>query len=159
MPLNPSTLSNQLKNMTPTDQETIAISRFADAYISFMSEAQCGPIPIVPIALQSAPKAAMIAAMTGMSTAGAASIQAGITAFWGAMVPLAATLFPSALVITPPPTLAGLSALLLPVFAANTTAKLDLDASCSAIATVIYTGSLGGMATIPTPTPTPTPIL
>lgn len=162
MPLNPSTLANQLANMTPTDSEIEAIGKFTDAYIAFMSEAQCGPYPIIPAALQGTPKTAMMGAMTGMSTAGAASIQLGITAFWGAMVPIAITLFPTATVIVPPPTLATISGLLIPVFTANTSGKLELQPACTTIASVIYTGSLGGMAAImipPAPSPIPTPIL
>lgn len=160
MPLNPTTLSNQLQNMTPTTSELIAIGRFVDAYIAFMSESSVGGlVPIVPAGLQGAPKAACTAAMTGLSTAGATAIQSGLLAFWGAMVPLAATLYPTATLIVPPPPLASLAPLLTAVFAANTQSQLSLADSCTAVASVIYTASLGGLATIPTPAPTPTPIL
>ncbi len=159
MPLLPATLGGAMTSMTPTESESEAISRFADAYVVFMSTAQCGPIPIVPAALSGTPKAAMIAAMTGFSTDGATAIQNGTLAFWGAMVPLSATLFPSSLVLTPPPPLAGLGSLLTPVFQANKEGNLDLASACQSIALVIYTNSLGGLAVIPMPAPTPTPIL
>ncbi len=159
MPLLPATLAGGMSSMTPTESEASAIALFADAYVLFMSTAQCGPIPIVPAALNSAPKAAMIAAMSGFSTDGATAIQNGCLAFWGAMVPLAATLFPSALVLSPPPPLSGLAASLTPVFLSNTQGNLDLASACQSIALAIYTSSLGGLATIPMPAPTPTPIL
>ncbi len=160
MPLNPSTLANQLKNMTPTKSEIEAIGKFTDAYIAFMSESSVGGlVPIVPSALQGTPKTACMAAMTGLSTTGAVAIQTGLLAFWGAMVPLAATLYPTATLIVPPIPLSTLAPLLITVFAANTLAKLSLNDSCVAVASVIYTASLGGLATIPTPTPTPLPIL
>lgn len=160
MPLNPTTLANQLVNMTPTTSELTAIGRFTDAYIAFISESSVGGIvPIVPAGLQGTPKSACIAAMTGLSVNGATAIQNGLLAFWGAMVPLTATLYPTSTLLVPPVPLASLAPLLVNVFAANTSAQLDLNASCQAVASVIYTASLGGLATIPTPTPTPTPIL
>ena len=170
MPLTPSTLANQLQNMTPTTSELEAITRFTDAYIAFMSESVVTlvpPIPIVPIGLQGAPKTACIAAKTGLSIDGATAIQSGLIAFWGAMMPLAATLYPTATLLVPPaaflPGATILSPLLTTVFAANVQGQLSLADCCTAIASVIYTASLGGTATVPllVPpfTPTPTPIL
>ncbi len=159
MPMSPSNLAASMEFMTPTDQENLAINAFADAWESFFSQAQCGPIPIVPIAL-AAPKSAMIAAMTGLSVAGAASILSGITAWWTICVANAAVLFPTALLITPPPGLAALTPALIAAFTANTLGKLELGPACDVLAAILYsTGGLGGMAIIPTPTPTPTPIL
>jgi len=161
MALLQSVLASQLANLTPVDNEISAITTLTNAYITFMSTAGAGPIPIIPLALQSTPKTAMMAAMTGLSQsgAGANSIASGIQAFWAAMVPLAATLFPTAVLIVPPPTLSTIASLLTPVFIANTQGSLDLASCANSVATILYTNSIGGLATIVIPPPTVVPIL
>jgi len=161
MPLIQATLAAGLANMTPTDQESVAVEKLASAYVDFMSTAQAGPVPIVPLSLQSLPKAAFIAAATGLSNSGqgAQKIADAVNAFWAAMVPLASTLFPTATVLTPPPSISTLSALLPPIFLANTQGNLDLTAAANTIAAAIYGVSQGGQAIIALPPPTAFPIV
>ncbi len=161
MPLLPTTLSDALTNMTPTGEESEAITAFANAYVSFMSEATAGGVPIIPAALE-VPKAACILGMTGLSTDGKAAIQNGVTQFWTTMALPAVTvaLWPLATAITPPTTLSSISVGLEGVFATNTTAGLSLEAACETIALVLYTASIGGSAVLSVPIPgTIVPIL
>jgi hypothetical protein len=94
--------------------------------------------------------------MTGLSVTGPAAIQAGIVAFWGAIIP--ATAWTGVTAITPPPPLAGLVASLTLVFAANVAGKKSKDDSMTAIANAIHTANLGGIAAWPLPIG-PQPIL
>lgn len=149
------TLKNGIGQMMNVNVEAQAIATFVDAYIQFVSTATAGIVPIVPAALQTAPKVAMIGAMSGLSKNGAQAIQAGVAAFWAACVPLAATLFPTALLLTPPAAVAGLSGLLTGVFTANTQGQLPLDACAQNMATAIFTGSQGGTVTLPPSVITP----
>jgi hypothetical protein len=155
MGLSATDLGDALKAMALYDNETAAIAAWADAYATYFEEASSNGVPINPLALPVA-KAAMIGAMTGLSTAAAVSIQAGALAFWGALVP--PTAWVSVTVITPPPLLSGLSGALTTVFTANIVGQLSKDASMDAIAAAIHTNSLGGTATWPTPVG-PQPIL
>lgn len=161
MALVQATLASQLANLSPTDNEASAITTITNAYITFMSTAGAGPIPIIPLGLQSTPKLAMMGALTGLSSdgQGAQKLQDGITAFWAAMIPLAATLFPTAILIVPPPTLSTIASLLTPIFIANTQGSLDLVSCANNVATILYTSSIGGLATIVVPPPTVVPIL
>ncbi len=160
MALIPSTLTAGLSQLQSTTDEASAINVIVSSYINFMSSAMCGPIPIVPAALHTTPKLAAMAALTGFSqqNQAATSISNAIAGFWAAMVPLAATLFPTATVITPPPTVGTIGGLANVVFSANTSGNMSLPQAAQTLAQVIYGCSQGGMATIPTPTPTPTPI-
>lgn len=148
MALLSTTLATELKAMDLYDLEADAINAWAAAYKEYMKGATSNGVTIVPVALVPA-EAAMVGALTGLSTSGATALQAGIVAFWGAIVP--ATAWPTVTVITPPPLLAGLGAALTTVFTANMSGALSKDASMDAIATSIHTNSLGGTATWPVP--------
>lgn len=140
-----NTLATELESLIPTGVESVAIDRFADAWIEYFSDASAGAFPYV----DSPPaKSAMKAAMGGMSVTGALAIQSGISAFWGVLSAGAATYFPGTIAATPPPAISGLAAALAVPFAANVVGGLSLAASCAAIADAIHTANLGGTATV-----------
>jgi hypothetical protein len=142
-----TTLADELQALGLYDNEPDAIQAWADAFAAYFEDAESNAVIIASAAIPAA-KAAMVSAMTGLSTAGAAAIQAGIVAFWGALVPATAWLTTTA--ITPPPGLSGLTAALQAVFDANTTGGLSKDASMTAIAGAIHPiNAVGGAATWP----------
>lgn len=148
-----TTLATELKALALYNDEPSAIQAWADAFANYFQGdgategAQSNALYITPAAIPAA-KAAMVGAMTGLSTAGAAAIQAGIVAFWGALVP--ATAWPTTTAITPPPGLSGLAVALQAVFDANTVGGLSKDDSMTAIAGAIHPiNAVGGTATWP----------
>lgn len=157
MGLSAATLKTGLKNMTPTLSEVTAINSFAAAWKTYFSAAMAGPIPIASAALLDPAITAMKAALIGMSgpvPGGAVKLQLGIIAFWGAVVPSAATIWisvPPALSAVPPAGLSGISVALTAAFTANKAGNLSLDAACQAIATAIHATQSGGQVIFPTP--------
>ena len=147
-----ATMKAELVAVELYEDEALARAAWALAYANFFYEAESNGVPVSAGSL-AIPQASMESAMTGLSTAGAAAIQSGITAFWAALLP--ALVFPGATVITPPPGLGGIAALLTSTFAANTSAKADKDAAMDAIATDLFNSSLGGTATFPGPVVAP----
>ena len=148
MPLVPTALASAMEAMTPTDQEAIAIQNFAGAWETYFKDAATMGVPTTPGSLAGA-KSAMIGAMSGLSTAGATAILAGITAFWGVVAGASASIWPGTLSAVPPPGLAGIPAALVPVFAANTAGNLAIDPAMQAIAGAIHPTQLGGIANWP----------
>lgn len=153
--------------MAPTNSEATAIQNFADAWDNYFKGASVSGVSAVPAALASA-KSAMIGAMTGLSTTGAAAMQAGIIAYWGAVSTGFAAIWlipPNTVVAAAPPTgLSGLAAALTTVFATNAADPTKtIGQATAAIAAVLHTtGGLGGIATVqppPVSAPIPTPIL
>ncbi len=151
--------------MAPTPVEATAISNFANAWTTYFQGASVSGASIGSLA---AAKSAMQGALVGMSApnAGAAKIQAGITAFWGVIVASGASLWvitPSIItLVAPPPTLGGIAAALSGVFASNAADPTKTIAQATnAIATVLHTnGGLGGIATVqPPPVALPSPPL
>ena len=155
MPMSPITLANEVAALPLTLDVTVAINGWTNAWINYFAASSAGPVPCVKPVLETTPKLLMAAAMTGMATAGAAALQAGILAFWGGVASLATAVYPTATTVTPPPGLAGLSAALIPVFIANTTGKLSKIDSAVAIANVMHPLNLGGTAVIVAPPPVP----
>jgi hypothetical protein len=164
MPLTAATLADGLKTMTPADNEADAIAAFSAAWEAYFAEATVLGIAVNGGSLAGA-LGALEGALTGMSAtgAGAASLQAGITAFWGVVATAAATIWtmvppvPPPLGATPPAGLAGIAAALVPVFASNTSSAADLDTAATNIATAIHATQLGGIALIPPPPPPTNP--
>lgn len=150
MPLSPPALSSELQaiqNNPPPDEAT-AIVDWSDGFHNYMLNSVANGIPIVP-AIALAAKALMIPAMTGLNTAGAASIQAGVLAYWGGLnVPGA---YGASIAVAPPPGAAGLAAALLALFPVNVAGELDTVPACDAIAGVWHPLMLGGQATFPGP--------
>jgi hypothetical protein len=139
--------------------EPSAIEAWADAYHNFMLDAECNAIPAMPSPMDTC-KTAMGLAMTGLSVTGAVAIQAGIAAYWNAMVPLTSGIFVSSIPpMTPPPTISGISAALLPVFISNVATEANKEDAMSAIASVLFSNSLGGSCSFPGSPPLVFPIL
>jgi len=153
MPMSSATLSTQLQTLAPTGDEVTAVTRLAQAWQTYFSDAAAGAVPFVSTV--PAAKAAMAAALVGMSVTGAVAIQAGVAAFWGALAASPTLYFPTATVVTPPPNLATIAAVLVPVFLANTVGSLSLQDACDAIAAVLHVANIGGSATLPGPVVTP----
>ncbi len=151
MPLVQATLSTNLQNIADSTDEPTARTAMAGAFGGYMAAAQSNGIPLNP-GVEATARAAMDAALVGMSApgAGAAAVQIGVVAYWTALnVPGA---FGVSIAPTVPPAgLAGLSAALATVFAANIASRLDKAPACDAIAAVWHPLMLGGLATFPGP--------
>ena len=156
MAMSSAALTTELQGLSMYTVEIDAINAWVTAFSTYFEDASSNGVPIVVAALIPA-EAAMAGAMTGLSTAASNAIQAGILAFWGAIIPAVA--WPTVLAIVPPTLLSGLSVTLDAVFLSNTNGSLDKNTSMAAIATVIHTANLGGIATWPTPGPGPQPII
>jgi hypothetical protein len=152
--LDPNTLASNLENMTPTGDEQAAIAAFSNAWSTYFAGASASGTPAVPGSFDTG-IAAMRAAMTGFSApnAGAPGIQAGISAFWGIISPLAATIWPLApavvlAAVTPPPGMSLIAADLLALFVQNLSANLSLHDAATAIAIKLHSdGGTGAFAT------------
>ena len=153
MPLLPNTLASGLESMTPTGEEQPAIAAFANAWSTYFAGASASGVPAVPGSFEPG-IAAMQTAMVGFSApfAGAPGIQAGITAFWGAIATLASAIWvvPAVVLaaVTPPPGLGVIATDLLALFPLNLNANLSLHDAATAIAAKLHTdGGMGAFAT------------
>lgn len=157
-----ATLKTELLGMGLHSAESAAIEAWAEAFTKYFEDAISNAVPIVVAALRTpttGPKDLMKAGMTGLSVTGPAAIQAGITAFWGALVTVPAIYFPAATLITPPPTLATIAADLLLVMPVNVAESASTDTAMGRIASGhppvimlgLHTLNLGGTATFPGP--------
>lgn len=158
MALNKTALGNALADLEPTDVEATAASRLATAWDSYFRDASVSGVPIS--GPTTAARAAMLAALSGLSTTGLGpnKIQAGIIAYWGVIGPASATLWVLApTVVTallPPPTLSGIAAALLPVFVTAAQDELSLEEAAQKVADVLHTtGGLGATVTLVPPLP------
>jgi len=157
--MTPNKLASEMEKMPLTEDELKSAQAFADAFTAYFYGAAGAGVAVTPGSLTPATKA-MVPALSGMSKSGAASIQAGITAFWGVVCGATPAIFIGTIPpCTPPPTLGGLAAAFASVFVANTSGALDKKQSMLAIATVIHTNNLGGITTLPGVPPVPGPIL
>lgn len=152
MSMSQATLKTELVAMDLYGQEAQAVVAWAAAWSAYFADAETNSIPINPLALPTA-EAALASALLGMSGsgAGAGKIQAGIQAWWGAMVAAPSTFWTGCTLITPPPGLSGIAAALQPVFDSNTSGGVTEDAAYNAIAGVFHPANLGGKATFPGP--------
>ena len=154
MPLDPTTLASGLETMTPTAEEQPAIVAFSNAWSDYFAGSIVSGVTAVPGTFDPG-IAAMQTAMVGFSAenAGAAGIQSGITAFWGAISPLAAAIWPLApaavlAAVTPPPLVGAIAADLLAMFPVIVEAKLSLHDAATTIAAKLHTdGGTGALAT------------
>lgn len=154
MALSSATLASELDaQVGNVATEAAARTAWAQAWNNYFGHASCGGT-ISGLALPAA-KSAMASALTGMSSSGASAIQAGIAAWWAALVP--ATAFAGATVITPPATVSGIAAALASVFTTNNAPGVTKTQALANLAAVLHAnGGLGGTATI---AGTPTAIL
>jgi len=152
MPMLSATLASGLTRMEPMNNEPGAIQGWTDALSDLFSTAAiAGGAPIVLYPAVKTAAQALFAAMSGMSAPGAApqKIQDGITAFWGILVSLAPSqaVFPGFVIVTPPPTLPTIAALVTSTGMASAAAGLDEAAANNMLALAIYGANLGGLAT------------
>ena len=147
-----NTLATQLQNLAPASAEATAITNLVNAYGTYASAAAAGAVPITPAGVNLG-KAAMQAALVGMSASGAGitKIPAAVIQFWVGVAGGLATSFPGATAIVPPPN-AGLAALLAATFPANTSGNKTLAQAADAIATNMHAQAIiGGTVTFPGP--------
>lgn len=115
MALSQATLAGELENLVPTISAASASATIAIAFGEYMKAATVGPMSIVGASVDSLAVPAMAAAMTfdsGDTEAdGAAVIGAGLTAFWATMAAAPGAFFVGAVVITPAPSAAIVSAI------------------------------------------------
>lgn len=156
MAMQQSTLADQLANLVPAATEAAAITRLADAYATFATDAVAGAISITAAGIALG-KAAMLLALVGVSSpgAGATVLASAVQAFWTAVAGGLTTSFSGATAIVPPPN-AGLQALLTTTFATNTASQASLSAATNAVATVMHNQAIiGGTVTFPGPVVSP----
>lgn len=171
MALVAATLASGLEALEPTNDEAEAIQRIVDAWEGYFDGSALGPASAVPGSYAAA-LSAMQAGMVGMSAANAAAnaFQAGLTAFWSTIAPLAASVWPqvpppvTTPPATPPPTLGGVGVLLQAQWTADASAGVTLAQSAQNMATILHANAgLGGICNITTPgappVVVPTPIL
>ena len=147
MPLIPTVLSSGIEKIEDSESETEAIQKWADAWNEYMISAAAGAVPLSPAAANIG-RAAMVQSMAGLSVTGAAAIQSGITAYWGALASAPAVAFAGAAAVTPPPGLGGVAGILLGVFSTNVVDKAPRPVAAQKIATALHGANMGGTATI-----------
>ena len=144
-------LKTRLNGLALYDTETRAIKGWRDAfgfYFKYATTATQGAILKEGL---SAARSAMGMAMTGLSTASAAAIVSGITAFWNYGVGAPAGWWPTCTAIAPPAALATLEAELDATFAQNIAEEASKAICMQRIASKIHTACNGGTATFPGP--------
>ncbi len=153
--LAPADLANLLDaEVGNVDNEPDAIAAWATAIADWFESATAGSAAI-PAGVQAA-KGALEAGLAGLSSTGSLAITNGVTSFWAALAAAPPAVFAAATLITPPPTIASMQALLDAAFAANVVAQLSKADALLATATAIYTsGFVGGTATFPPAVVTP----
>jgi len=157
-----STLSTELQNMVPVDNEPAGIDNFAAAWEEYFSESTVAGSTVTPGSLAGA-TAALKGAMTGVANVDSAkAIADGIEAFWGVVEVSAATIWitvPPLASATAPPSLSEIEEAVAAAGTANITGELNLEDSADAIATAIHPNNLGGLAKNTAVPPVDIPIL
>ncbi len=162
--LDAAILETGLARMEPVDSEAQGIDNFVAAWEDYFTQASVAGVPTATGTLQPA-LGAMRGAMTGIGQAQAAAVlQAAISAFWGVVIPAAATIWvtvPPVISATPPPGLGGVAAVLTAVFEANVQGELGLAECAKNIANGLHPLQLGGIAVqqLPPAPPVNVPIL
>lgn len=143
-------LETELNNMTLYGTEGAAITAWADAFAAYFANASTATQGAILAAGVAAAKAAMVGALGGLSTASAAAIVAGVSAFWanGVGAPVSWWLTCTAIAA---PALATLQADLEATFAQNISEKASKALSMQRIAADIHAACNGGTATFPGP--------
>jgi hypothetical protein len=145
--LNPVTLQERLASIGDYETETEAAEEWADIIGSYLSKADIVLAPMTPPAFE-AGEATAQPALLGMSAPGqgAAKIQAAFVTFWAAVV---AAYGATAIIVTPPPGLAGLAALLESNFASITSSSMNRLTAAGIIAGLIHAANQGGLWSMP----------
>ena len=172
MPMNPTTLATELKNIVATNNEADITEAWAEAYTKYMLESDVLGIAPASASVFATAKAAMKTAMVGISGPNTAIqaaqlIIAAIKAYWATTLPLASTIWLTAPLLVPAPFTMPIillspstelsSALSLSsVFLANTSGSLSKNDCYSAIVSVLHPVGAGATVTqavVPTPVP------
>ncbi len=156
MALTESTLSTQLQNLAATTSEATAITALTDAYGVYAADAVSNAVTLSTAGVNRG-KAAMSAALVGMSASGAGltKIPLAIAAFWNAVAGGLATSFTGATAIVPPPH-ASLPTTFPDTCGTNTSGQKTLAQSAAAIAGVMHADAIvGGSVTFPGPITAP----
>ena len=145
-----TTLSSELTATGLYANEADAIDAWASAWhIYFLDASASGAI--APAALAPA-LLAMKAGLVGLNTGGAVSLQAGIIAFWGAIIPASA--WAGAVAIAPPVALLTIAPQLTVTFVNNVSGGLSKSDAMDAIAATLHTINIaGGTVSIPPAAP------
>ncbi len=153
MALLESKLATELEVLTPTTDAAQAVLDLADAYGNYFADAESNSITILTVsAAVTAMSGAMSFPLPGSAAAGAASISAGVAAFWAVLVAAPAAHFTGATLIVIPTGLAGLTAAL--TSAIPTTVGLTTAQGAAIMAADMHAASIGpvaGNATFPGP--------
>lgn len=116
--------------------EADAIEKWAEAWVKYFEDAESNSVPITVSALRTPTTGAkdlMKAGLAGLATTGAAALEAGITAFWGALVASPGLYFSGASPIALPTTLTGIEVDLDAIFAANISGEVSAKDAYDAI--------------------------
>lgn len=152
-----ATLATELEALVPTSSELTGRQRLATAFGNYMHGAVSNGVGITTSRVDTvavpAMRDAMAFSLPGTAAAAAATIVAGINAFWATMVASPAAFFTGATAITPPP-YTSLAAALESTLASNI--GLSLEDAATEIATDIQvTTDNIGTATFPGPVVAP----
>lgn len=161
MALSKDTLATELEKMVNVDTEAEGNANFATAFENYFLEATCGGKSVEDDSL-AACTTALKGVMTGSQFAGAASMAAGITAFWGVVATAAASIWipaPPLASATPPTGLSGLAAAISAAGLANIADDKNKEDSCAAMAAAIHPLMLGGFGVNTATPPVSIPIL
>jgi len=159
MALTEAKMKDELMALGLYGTEAEAAEAWAVAFDNYFQDAATMGVPVAPGSTAAA-KSAMQAGLVGLSTAGAAAIMTGITAYWGVVASAASSIWAGTLAAVPPTTLAAIQAALEAVFAANIAAEASKEDAMTAIAAVLHANTLGGLANWPPPPgPGPQPIV
>ena len=151
MARNVATLETELNNLALYDTEAAAITGWVNAFSTYFADATTATKGTIFARGDPAARTAMVAAMTGLSTAGAAALTAGIVAFWNHGVNRPNVWWATCTAIAPPAALATLEAELDATFAQNIAEEASKALSMQRIAGKIHTACNGGTATFPGP--------
>ena len=148
----------------PVATEAEAIDYMATSFMTFFLDSTVIAAAAVEAQLATA-DTNFRAALVGMSAtgAGAAKITAAITAFWTAAMLSAPTVWITVPVILAgtgiiPPALAGMTALLVGVFATNVSGKKSKEDAAAALGSAIMSAMSGATVTLSPPPPGGTPL-
>ena len=151
MTLSQSKLATELENLVPTSDASAAVQEMADAYGTYMADAQSNAETILTVTTAvTAMKNAMTFPVPGTAAGAGAVFQAGVQAFWDVIFAAPVTHFATATGITLPPNLGDLGGDLETTFGSNV--GKSLADSAAAMAADIHAVSVGGFAIFP-PTP------
>ena len=165
-----STLTDELVAMPETDDELVAAVNLSTAWHNYFIGATVLGVPAIPAVLTPARLAMQSVLLAdppkpGISTPGAGAVvfTAALAAYWGTVSGLAAAtwvLVPPLASVVPPPGLAAIQGLLVPIFVTNTAGSLSKPDACALIAACLHvTVGLTGLAVNTAGPPVSFPIL